>query len=1044
MNNLKKKTCNPASVKRMWGMVIMIAALAMSSITAHAKVVYDFEDFEIGHTFTLWNVYGGVPDGSSAVVETDPANPSNKVLHVIIKGWNTFVELTLPDDLAGHKLTDNVKQVELSLYRPSTDANDYKQFHVYLGSERLYIDDGYPYQGDKGQWQSRAYALNAVAEAADTETRLHLGIHNDDSEYYIDNITLKSEYDDFIVAEANTVVDICEKNTSSTYKLYETPILVNEGNTFTLKSARYSYWNSRVVGNGTLKLMAGGERTFLGNTSKSYPDWTRFSGTLHIYPYKEVEGSCGFYGMIWMHNGKTFLADDAITSADEGKANNCLANAALVLHEGATLAAESGTRGMRIGQLDTEAGSRIQGYYKSNSSSHSYYLVGGSNNDAIMAGRIAPNGDNVDMKVGIIKEGKATLRITGNDNLITGGLTVMQGSVMVNNNAVEAAASKKTGAIGYQKDANAPGVVVRKKGCLGGTGSIGTNVDVYGTLAPGDGSIATLTIADYAKGKKPNLIVRPTAKIKIEVDGAGGSSITHDKVIVGGNVVYYNIDESFAETDKMPQIHIILKEGATLKTGDQLTLVESAGRSALNGGQWQFEIRYPQAYTWEVEETTDAEGKYTLKVRVVSEDYSGQGEAGYEDDDEDNGNEDIPQLDIEAEMAYNTPLRTYAEKKNKFVGTCVPVWGINVDDDNDAKTKLIAEQFNMVVCENEMKFDATEPSQGEFDYYHGDRLVNFANRHGMRVRGHALVWHSQVPGWLTSDGNKNSFNRSREELLAIMKNHIENVVGHWKGKVAEWDVCNEVLSDDQSAVRTDPNAYTLRPSVWQSIGEDFLDSAFVWAHRADPDAVLILNDYGVEFKGKAKAEAFYNLAKKLKERGVPIHGVGLQSHLDVGAIEVRNMEANIKRYNDLGLKCVITELDLGCDKNDYNFIQQARDYYSISRLAMLADNCNELMIWGLDDGITWRKDRNPLLYDSQLNAKPAYYGAHAALRQTAETSAIIDMEAMPETKPGKVVAIEYYNMQGQRMAQPADSTLYIEVVRYDNGMVKARKLKNTK
>ena len=218
MNNLRKISW-PASVKRIWAMVVMISALVMSAMTANAKVVYDFEDCEIGQTITLWNLYGGVPDGSSAVVEADPANPSNKVLHVIIKGWNTFVELTLPDNLSGHQLTDNVKQVELSLYRPSADANDYKQVHVYLGSERLYIDDGYPYQGDKGQWQSRVYALNAVAEAADTETKLRLGIHNDDSEYYIDNITLKSEYDDFIVAEANTVVDICEKNTSSTYKL---------------------------------------------------------------------------------------------------------------------------------------------------------------------------------------------------------------------------------------------------------------------------------------------------------------------------------------------------------------------------------------------------------------------------------------------------------------------------------------------------------------------------------------------------------------------------------------------------------------------------------------------------------------------------------------------------------------------------------------------------------------------------------------------------------------------------------------------------------
>ena len=209
----------------------------------------------------------------------------------------------------------------------------------------------------------------------------------------------------------------------------------------------------------------------------------------------------------------------------------------------------------------------------------------------------------------------------------------------------------------------------------------------------------------------------------------------------------------------------------------------------------------------------------------------------------------------------------------------------------------------MVVCENEMKFDAVEPNQGSFSFNDGDRLVNFANRHNMRVRGHTLAWHSQVPTWLTSDGTKNTNNFSRKQLLDILHNHIKNVVTHWKGKVAEWDVANEVLSDNQQTIYSNPNGYDLRPSVWATgIGEDFLDSAFVWAHKYDPDAVLILNDYGVENKGWGKSEALYNLAMRLRNSGIPIHGVGLQAHMDAGNVSAKAIDANITRFKDAGFE----------------------------------------------------------------------------------------------------------------------------------------------
>lgn len=330
------------------------------------------------------------------------------------------------------------------------------------------------------------------------------------------------------------------------------------------------------------------------------------------------------------------------------------------------------------------------------------------------------------------------------------------------------------------------------------------------------------------------------------------------------------------------------------------------------------------------------------------------------------------------------PLRAYAERAGKYVGTCVSLYDgkVNIDDGKDKAARLMAREFNMAVCENEMKFDATEPAQGVFRYSDGDRLVDFARKHGMRVRGHTLVWHSQVAKWVSEDGKANDKNLTQGQLLDIMKNHIYNVVGHWKGKVAEWDVCNEVLDDDQSGAHSAPNGYRLRKaSIWSFAGEDYIERAFRWAREADPDARLILNDYGVEFMGQEKAEAFYNLAKHLKESGAPIDGVGLQCHLDAGKVDIAKLKATIDRFNAIGLRCVITELDLGTTSDEDGLRQQAKDYRDIVKTAMESDNCDEIMVWGLTDAMTWRHGKSPLLYGADLKPKPAYLGVRSAMSE---------------------------------------------------------------
>lgn len=977
--------------------LLFLLPLFASAVTASAQspVRFDFEDCEIGQEWPMWNYYGIAPN-STAVVAADPKNPSNKVLHVVVREWNSYPRFTLPEWLAGPELCAQKDYVDLRLYRASNDPNDNKKFTICQGNQRIYEDDGYPHQGSLAVWQNRTYTLPESSTAQGT--LLALGLHSDASDYYIDDIVIRSEFDNCLTAEGQTI-DISGQNSSSSYVTYDTPLLVPAGQQITFLTSRYTYFNSKVQGEGTIHIYSGGERTYLGGSDKKYPDWTGFSGQVHVYPYTQKSSSNGFYGLVWMHNGKTFNADQALNELGNGKANNCVARASLILHEGATLAAESGTRGMRIGRLEMQPGSKLYGYMKSKDANNTYYIIGGTGEDSNIAGTIQPWDGNQKMLVGLIKEGLGTLRITSSGNQITGGIRVLRGRTLING----------TSAI--------QGLYVMKEAAAGGTGTVQGETHLYGVLEPGDASLSALRL-------NGRLVLRPTGRIDCEILDAQH----YDQLQVTGNVTYYNIGQDFSASTKQPRLRIRLAEGAQLQVGDAFTLLEAKGKENYNDVEWAFDVRYPEAYTWSVEQQATAEG-FRVVARVTSLTYSGQGDLGYDDaEDEPTTSTDDGQFDLSLEQKDPTPLRTFADARDLLVGTCVPVWTIDVDNDQEPRARLIAEQYNMVVCENEMKFDATEPTQGTFSYYHGDRLVRFAERHNMYIRGHALAWHQQVPSWLTADGNKNTRGLSRQQLLDILKNHIVNVVGHWKGKICEWDVANEVLDDNQTTIYSNPNGYDLRPSVWATgIGEDFLDSAFVWAHQTDPDAILILNDYGVEGKGWGKSEALYNLAKRLRDSGIPIHGVGLQSHMDANLQYISSIDDNIARYEQEGFLCHITELDLGIDANTQPVLeQQGQSYYQLARIAMQHANCRSLMIWGLSDDLTWRGGKRPLLYDANLQPKPAYWGVHAALRQAAgkEIAGIEAVEADPIETTTLVPAVTL-DLLGRPVQDLVPGQLYI-------------------
>ena len=477
---------------------------------------------------------------------------------------------------------------------------------------------------------------------------------------------------------------------------------------------------------------------------------------------------------------------------------------------------------------------------------------------------------------------------------------------------------------------------------------------------------------------------------------------------VDGDVTYSATTEDFSSSDKMPVIDMVVADDAQLQIGDEISVMTARYINDVEGN-WNFDVR-ANKYTWEVVEAIatgiGSLGGYFLSVRLTS----------FKDmnNPDDPDNPDNPDSHMGAfyddgidDNTDNHTLRYYADKNQKNIGVALSTWKAGADE--------AGKQFNMLVAENEMKMDALRPSRTTYSFSKADELVNLAKNNKMAMRGHCLVWHSQQPTWLSSDGKKNDQNWSREEALAIMKDHITTVMQHFKGKVTEWDVVNECLDDDQSIVRSDPNGYTLRQTVWsRAIGDDYIDSAFVYARRADPDAVLYLNDYGVELQGKSKTAAFYNLIAHLRERNIPVDGAGLQCHFSVNQLDSAKLDQTIRRFGEAGLKCIITELDMGISStSSQNLEEQARCYRVITDIVLNNDNCPSMLIWGLKDNDSWRSSSNPLLYDAGLGRKPAWYAVRSALRHRAIVNGALGVQQPINNVDNSPSAV--YDLSGRRI-----------------------------
>ncbi|MFY8147790.1 MAG: endo-1,4-beta-xylanase [Prochlorococcaceae cyanobacterium] len=315
------------------------------------------------------------------------------------------------------------------------------------------------------------------------------------------------------------------------------------------------------------------------------------------------------------------------------------------------------------------------------------------------------------------------------------------------------------------------------------------------------------------------------------------------------------------------------------------------------------------------------------------------------------------------------------------------IWGAAVTNDqlrDPSFRALVVAQTGLIVPENEMKWDQLEPAPGRFSFGAADQLLAFARAEGLAMRGHTLVWHQQLPGWVQE--------LPAAELKDALARHIRTVAGHYRGQLQSWDVVNEPIADDATG---------LRRSLWlEKLGPDYIAWALTWAHEADPTARLVINEYGLEGddpKSARKREQFLALVRDLRRRGVPLQAVGLQGHLYAngsGPTTFRQLPAFLQALADLGLDIYITELDVN-DRSLPGAIDQrdravAAVYTSFLEAVLPQPRLKLLVGWGLSDRYTWlnsffpRADglpQRPLPFDAQGGDKPATWEIRRLLRR---------------------------------------------------------------
>jgi endo-1,4-beta-xylanase len=334
----------------------------------------------------------------------------------------------------------------------------------------------------------------------------------------------------------------------------------------------------------------------------------------------------------------------------------------------------------------------------------------------------------------------------------------------------------------------------------------------------------------------------------------------------------------------------------------------------------------------------------------------------------------IPVLILVLTSAASTPsvtLRQAADRAGVLVGSAVRPSLFS----EAAYSETLAREFNMLEPEDVMKWWVVRRNQGAFDFREGDEAVRFAQAHGIKVRGHCLVWDHNNPGWLMEG------HYTPVQMSNLLQEHIATVMKHYAGQVFAWDVVNEAL-DENGRFKDSP--WYNQPGIGLT-GKDaaYVEQAFRWAHQADPRALLFYNEGGGEAVNR-KSDALYAMVKDFKKRGVPIDGVGLQMHVSDLNFDTASVAVNIARLTALGLQVHITELDIslsvdsGGQARGNDLSRQANVYRGIVRACRQNPGCTAIQTWGFTDKYSWIGSHShgsqgaALLFDRAYKPKPAY------------------------------------------------------------------------
>jgi endo-1,4-beta-xylanase len=329
-------------------------------------------------------------------------------------------------------------------------------------------------------------------------------------------------------------------------------------------------------------------------------------------------------------------------------------------------------------------------------------------------------------------------------------------------------------------------------------------------------------------------------------------------------------------------------------------------------------------------------------------------------------------------------LRDLAAAIGLRVGSAI----IPQDINTPAWAAIGGSQFSVVTPGNEMKWQVVEPTQGNFDWSGADNLMAFAHANNQLVRGHTLCWHNQLPTWLTTGVANGTI--SSTQLSDLLQQHISTEVGRYRGRIWQWDVCNEFLTDANPS-GINPNDFWIR-----NLGTGVIADAFRWARQADPKALLFYNDYNIggEDGSNAKSDAAYALAQQLLGQGVPIDGIGIQGHLDTQfGWSPQRLQADIERYASLGLKVAITEADVRTfvdgpttqvPTSNLARFAQPFEFSEMLKAVLAVPEAISFTVWGFTDADSWvpgffKGEGYATIYDVNLNPKPAYYALQSDL-----------------------------------------------------------------